>query len=173
MINISDYLKGCSDRELEDILQYLQEGTDQDNILVLLQLYHVNILAELEDIIRKLREIEKDEDMDENIKKKIKEKLLFQHQLAKKEESGLRKAIESILERPAYFWKGEHEAESVRLLPDKASDRDRMAKKAMIKILMAKRKDLSIQKGDSMETVIRKINEVSKQHKKDHLLEKE
>jgi vacuolar-type H+-ATPase subunit I/STV1 len=166
MVDIYRYLK---DLNLNEILELLQNDNDIDNILVILQMYDINTLVEMEQIKEKIKELskedEEEDDLLEALDKKEEEIKKLQEQMREKEKTreNTRGALQSILEKPMDFWKSNEPSSFANsligsvLVPSTKEKRSSVAVGIINGIILGKKKEVGIEKNNSREQTIDKI----------------
>lgn len=173
MVDIYKYLK---DLDLKEILELLKEDNDMDNIMIILQMYDINSLAEIEQIKAKIKEQsveDEEDDLLEALDKKEEEVKKLQQQLKEKEKSRekTRGVIQSILEKPMDFWKSNEPSSFANsligsmIVPDTKAKRSSVAAGIINGIVFGKKKDVGIEKHNSREQSIDKIGKYKEQSK--------
>ena len=168
MVDIYKYLK---ELDLNEILKLLETDEDIDNIMVILQMYDINSLAEIEVLKEKIKEL-KNENEDEDdllvaLDEKQKELEKLQKQVLEKEKSRekTRGVIQSIIEKPLDFWKSNEPSTFANTLigslivPNTKEKRSLLAAGIINGIILGKKKDIKIEKTNSRQQTIKQINE--------------
>ncbi len=167
MVDIYRYLK---DLNLNEIIELLQNNDDIDNIMVILQMYDINTLVEIEQIKAKIKELvkekEDEDDLLESLDKKEEEMKKLQEQVKEKECSRekTRGVIQSILEKPMDFWKSNEPSSFANsllgsvLVPKTKEQRSLVAVGIINGIILGKKKEVGVEKNNSREQTIDKIN---------------
>ena len=168
MVDIYKYLNTL---DLNEIIAILEKDNDIDNVTIILQMFDINTLAELEKLKEKIKEATKENDEEDDLLNAINEKqkeIQKMQEEQKKLEDQRKKtkgALQSILNQPAKFWES-NEIDSfansllgTMLVPKTKEKRSLLAVSVINGILLGKKKDLNIQKADDKQTSINKIKE--------------
>ena len=168
MVDIYKYLNTL---DLNEIIAILEKDNDIDNVIIILQMFDINTLAELEKLKEKIKEATKENDEEDDLLNAINEKqkeIQKMQEEQKKLEDQRKKtknALQSILNQPAKFWEG-NEIDSfansllgTMLVPKTKEKRSLLAVSVINGILLGKKKDLNIKKSDDKQTSINKIKE--------------
>lgn len=168
MVDIYKYLNTL---DLNEIIAILEKDNDIDNVTIILQMFDINTLAEIEKLKEKIKEATKENDEEDDLLNAINEKqkeIQKMQEEQKKLEDQRKKtkgALQSILNQPAKFWES-NEIDSfansllgTMLVPNTKKKRSSLAVSVINGILLGKKKDLNIQKSDDKQTSINKIKE--------------
>ena len=167
MVDIYRYLK---DLNLNEILELLQNDNDIDNILIILQMYDINTLVEMEQIKEKIKELSKENDEEDDLlealDKKEDELKKLQEQMREKEKSRdkTRSALQSIIEKPMDFWKSNEPSSFANgligsaIIPTTKEKRSLLAVGIINGIILGKKKEIGVEKNNSRAQTIDKIN---------------
>ena len=166
MVDIYKYLK---ELDLNEILKLLETDEDIDNIMIILQMYDINSLAEIEVLKEKIKELNKEDEDDllAALDEKQKELQKLQNQISEKEKSRekTRGIIQSIVEKPLDFWKSNDPSTFANslmgslIIPSTKEKRSSVAVGIINGIVLGKKKDIKIEKTNSREQTIKQINE--------------
>lgn len=167
MVDIYRYLK---DLDLNEIIELLKSDNDVDNILVILQMYDINTLVEIEQIKEKIKELtkesEEEDELLESLNKQEEEMKKLQQQVQEKEKTRekTRGVLQSILEKPMDFWKSNEPSSFANsligsvLIPNTKEKRSSVAAGIINGIILGKKKEIGVEKNNSREQTIDKIN---------------
>lgn len=166
MVDIYKYLK---ELDLNEILKLLETDEDIDNIMIILQMYDINSLAEIEVLKEKIKELNKEDEDDllAALDEQQKELQKLQNQISEKEKSRekTRGIIQSIVEKPLDFWKSNDPSTFANslmgslIIPSTKEKRSSVAVGIINGIVLGKKKDIKIEKTNSREQTIKQINE--------------
>ena len=168
MVDIYKYLETLN---LNEIIELLEKDNDIDNVIVILQMFDINTLVEIEKLKEKIKELSDEEDDEDDLlniideKKKEMQKLQEDQKKLEEQRKKTKGAIQSILNQPAKFWES-NEIDSFAnsligtiLVPKTKEKRSVLAVSVINGILLGKNKNLNVQKTDDKQTSIKKIKE--------------
>ena len=168
MVDIYKYLNTL---DLNEIIAILEKDNDIDNVTIILQMFDINTLAELEKLKEKIKEASKEDDEEDDLlnaineKQKEMQKLQEEQKKLEDQRKKTKSALQSILNQPAKFWES-NEIDSfansllgTMLVPKTKEKRSALAVSVINGILLGKNKSLNVQKTDDKQTSIKKIKE--------------
>lgn len=168
MVDIYKYL---NELDLNEIVALLEKDNDIDNVMIILQMFDINTLVELEKLKEKLKELAKEDDEEDDLlnainekQKEIKKLQEEQKQLEEKRKK-TKSVMQSILSQPAKFWESNdidsfaNSLLGTMLVPKTKEKRSLLAVSVINGILLGKNKSLNVQKTDDKQTAINKIKE--------------
>ena len=169
MVDIYKYL---NELDLNEIVALLEKDNDIDNVMIILQMFDINTLVELEKLKEKIKELAKENDDEEddlltaiNEKQKEIKKLQEEQKQLEEKRKKTKSVMQSILSQPAKFWESndiDSFANSLLgtiLVPKTKEKRSLLAVSVINGILLGKNKSLNVQKTDDKQTAINKIKE--------------
>jgi predicted nuclease with TOPRIM domain len=165
MVNIYKYL---NELNLNEILSLLESNNDIDNVMIVLQMFDINTLVDIEKLKEKIKALtEEDDDLLSVLDEKQKElqKLQEEQSSLERKRNKTTSAIQSILNQPMKFWESnEIDAFANSLLgtiivPKTKEQRSLLATNIINGILIGKNKNLNINRTDDRISSIDKIKQ--------------
>ena len=167
--------------DLKQLLEILEVDNDIENVLIILQMYEINTMADLEKIKAELKKMQKEkEDEEDDLLNDAKEEEKKKEELKKKLEQKKEKSnqihdiINSIISKPMDFWssnKPDSFANSLLgtiIIPDTKEKRSATAGGILFGLAKSKNKEIASIKDNSRQGLIAKLKEMQLSRAKAH-----
>lgn len=178
MLRLSEQLLNL---DFKQLLEVLEVDDDVENVLIILQMYEINTMADLEKIKEQLKKMQKEKEEEEDDllndaeeDKKKKEELKKQMEQKKEKSSQVHDIINSIVSKPMDFWttnKPDSFANSLLgtiLIPDTKEKRSAIAGGILFSLAKSKNKEIANIKDNSRQGLIAKLKEMQLARAKAH-----
>jgi hypothetical protein len=173
MLNLTGQLLNL---DLKELLQVLEVDDDIENVLIILQMHELNTMADLEklkDELKKIREEKEDEEEDELLAEENQEKNKKLQEIQKKKKSceKTHDIINSILSKPADFWKDNKPDDFANsllgalIVPNTKEKRSIMAGGILFSMAKSKNKDIAASNDNSRKGLINTIKMIKQKEK--------